>query len=282
MKKGKILLAIILIISIILVAGEAFAETTVNWAKGTNDQTGSVGETKVANIGFQNTSVDVGVVSGTINFNTQYIQVISVEKGDWSLTYNPDNGKFNAVNTNGSKSGNIIKVTYKIIKDITSDTNIISVSGLKYTSIGYDTYVEGNTLNLKMIKQSSSDPTDTTDTTDTTTPTDPTDTTTPVDPTDTTDTTTPVDPTDTSSSTTPGSNTNTNTNTNPRPNTNTNTNTNKPSGSTNSGVDNTMSNKGLPYTGLVVRHSLKILLAIAVVIVLVIRYFVKYKKIDVE
>ena len=197
MKKSKIIIAIILILSIILAASNVFAETSVSWAKASYDQTGSVNETKVANIAFQNATDNIGVVSGTINFNTEYIQVISVEKGDWALTYNEANGRFNTVKSTGAGFGSLMKITYKIIKEVNSDTNIISISDIKYTSTRYETYLEANTLNLKMIKGSSTGPSNTTNNTNTS------------------NTTNPTNNTNTSNSTNPSNNTNSSNTTNP-------------------------------------------------------------------
>lgn len=285
MKKSKIIIAIILILSIILAASNVFAETSVSWAKASYDQTGSVNETKVANISFQNATDNIGVVSGTINFNKEYIQVISVEKNDWALTYNEANGRFNTVKSTGAGFGSLMKITYKIIKEVNSDTNIISISDIKYTSTRYETYLEANTLNLKMIKGSSTEPSNTTNNTNTSNVTHPTNNT------NTSNSTNPSNNTNPSNATNPSNNidnsssgnvyNNVNTNTN-NSKTNTNGNTNKPNKqNTTNGEDTTTSKAGLPYTGLV-GNSLKFLLIGAFVVVLTIRYFVKYKKIDVE
>ena len=266
MKKCKIVIAIILIFSIILAANDVFADSSVTWASGDYRVSGSVGETKVAEIKFENASDEIGIVSGTITSNSEYVSIESVERGDWSLTYNPNNGKFNSVKSTGDRSATILKITYKILKEASNDTNVITISGLKYTSTSYNTYLESNPINVVLIKGSTADTSDTTDTSSTSDTTDTSSTS------DTTDTSSTSDTTDTSSTSDTSSTTDTSNNNNQGNNNNNN----------NNGNDTTMSNKGLPYTGRIIGNSIKILLVAAVVIILTVRYFVKYKKIDVE
>ena len=285
MKNIKILLSLAILLTIILTANCVMAAGTVTWAKGGSTQTGSVGETKTITLGFDSLSQSIGIVSGTISYNSEYITDVIVDQADWMLTYNPNNGKFNAVKSTGAASANLMKITYKIVKEATNPVDVITLSDIKYTSTSYETSNESGNL---VVKLGISNPTDTSSTTD------PTDTTTPVDTADTTETTnptdtsTPVDTTDTSTNTNvPSTNTNNNTGrnnvvnnavyNNSNNNNKTNTSNNK-----NDGKDTTMANKGLPYTGKILGNSIKFIIAIAIVSILVVRYFVKYKKIDVE
>ena len=285
MKNIKILLSLAILLTIILTANCVMAAGTVTWAKGGSTQTGSVGETKTITLGFDSLSQSIGIVSGTISYNSEYITDVNVDQADWMLTYNPNNGKFNAVKSTGAASANLMKITYKIVKEATNPVDVITLSDIKYTSTSYETSNESGNL---VVKLGISNPTDTSSTTD------PTDTTTPVDTADTTETTnptdtsTPVDTTDTSTNTNvPSTNTNNNTGrnnvvnnavyNNSNNNNKTNTSNNK-----NDGKDTTMANKGLPYTGKILGNSIKFIIAIAIVSILVVRYFVKYKKIDVE
>ena len=287
MKNIKILLSLAILLTIILTANSVMAAGNVTWATGASTQTGSVGEVKTSTLGFTSSSQSIGIISGTISFNSEYITDVNVEQADWMLTYNPNNGKFNAVKSTGAASANLMKITYKIIKEATSPVNIITLSDIKYTSTSYETFNENGSV---VVKLSASTPTDTTDTSSTT---DPTDTTTPVDTADTTETTnptdtsTPVDTTDTSTNTNvPSTNTNNNAGRNNVVNNgiNNNNNNNKTNTSNgkNDGKDTTMSDKGLPYTGKILGNSIKFIIAIVIVSILVVRYFVKYKKIDVE
>ncbi len=287
MKNIKILLSLAILLTIILIANSVMAAGNVTWATGAFTQTGSAGQVKTSTLGFNSSSQSIGIVSGTISFNSEYITDVNVEQADWMFTYNPSNGKFNAVKSTGAASANLMKITYKIIKEATSPVNIITLSDIKYTSTSYETFNENGSV---VVKLSASTPTDTTDTSSTA---DPTDTTTPVDTTDTTETTnptdtaTPVDTTDTSTNTNvPSTNTNNNTGRNNVVNNgiNNNNNNNKTNTSNgkNDGKDTTMANKGLPYTGKILGNSIKFIIAIAIISILVVRYFVKYKKIDVE
>ena len=285
MKNIKILLSLAILLTIILTANCVMAAGTVTWAKGGSTQTGSVGETKTITLGFDSLSQSIGIVSGTISYNSEYITDVNVDQADWMLTYNPNNGKFNAVKSTGAASANLMKITYKIVKEATNPVDVITLSDIKYTSTSYETSNESGNL---VVKLGISNPTDTSSTTD------PTDTTTPVDTADTTETTnptdtsTPVDTTDTSTNTNvPSTNANNNAGrnnvvnnavyNNSNNNNKTNTSNNK-----NDGKDTTMANKGLPYTGKILGNSIKFIIAIAIVSILVVRYFVKYKKIDVE
>lgn len=287
MKNIKILLSLAILLTIILTANCVMAAGTVTWAKGGSTQTGSVGETKTITLGFDSLSQSIGIVSGTISYNSEYITDVNVDQVDWMLTYNPNNGKFNAVKSTGAASANLMKITYKIVKEATNPVDVITLSDIKYTSTSYETSNESGNL---VVKLGISNPTDTTDTSSTA---DPTDTTTPVDTADTTETTnptdtaTPVDTTDTSTNTNvPSTNTNNNAGRNNVVNNgiNNNNNNNKTntSNNKNDGKDTTMANKGLPYTGKILGNSIKFIIAIAIVSILVVRYFVKYKKIDVE
>ena len=288
MKNIKVLLSISILLTIILTANCVMAAGTVTWVKGNFTQTGRAGETKTGTVGFNSSSQSIGIVSGTISFNSEYITDVTVEQADWMFTYNPNNGKFNAVRSTGASSANLMKITYKIVKEATSPVNIITISDVKYTSTTYESFTESGNY---VVKLSASTPTDTTDTSSTA---DPTDTTKPVDTADTTettnptDTTTPVDTTDTSTNTNvPSTNTNNNAGRNNvvnnavYNNSNNNNKTNTSNGK-NDGKDTTMANKGLPYTGKILGNSIKFIIAIAIVSILVVRYFVKYKKIDVE
>ena len=288
MKNIKILLSLAILLTIILTANCVMAAGYVTWATGASTQTGSVGEVKTSTLGFTSSSQSIGIVSGTISFNSEYITDVKVEQADWMLTYNPNNGKFNAVKSTGAASANLMKITYKIIKESTSPVDIITLSDVKYTSTSYETFNENRSA---VVKLSASSPADTTDTSSTANPTD---TTTPVDTADTTETTNPtdttqqpVDTTDTSTNTNvPSTNTNDNTGRNNVVNNgiNNNNNNNKTNTSNgkNDGKDTTMANKGLPYTGKILGNSIKFIIAIAIISILVVRYFVKYKKIDVE
>ncbi len=288
MKNIKILLSLAILLTIILTANCVMAAGYVTWATGASTQTGSVGEVKISTLGFTSSSQLIGIVSGTISFNSEYITDVKVEQADWMLTYNPNNGKFNAVKSTGAASANLMKITYKIIKESTSPVDIITLSDVKYTSTSYETFNENRSA---VVKLSASSPADTTDTSSTANPTD---TTTPVDTADTTETTNPtdttqqpVDTTDTSTNTNvPSTNTNNNTGrnnvVNNGINNNNNNNKNNTSNGKNDGKDTTMANKGLPYTGKILGNSIKFIIAIAIISILVVRYFVKYKKIDVE
>lgn len=283
MKNIKILLSIAILLTIILTANCVMAAGNVTWATGASTQTGSVGEVKTITLGFNSSSQSIGIVSGTISFNSEYITDVNVEQADWMLTYNPNNGKFNAVKSTGAASANLMKITYKIVKEAANPVNVITLSDVKYTSTSYETFNESGSV---VVKLSKSNPTDPTDTTDTSSTADPTDTTTPVDTADTTDTTKPVDTTDTATNTNPPS---TNTNNNAGRNNvvnnaiyNNSNNNNNNKTNTSNGKDTTMANEGLPYTGRVLGNSIKFILAIVIVSILVVRYFVKYKKIDVE
>jgi hypothetical protein len=97
MKNIKILLSIAILLTIILTANCVMAAGYVTWATGASTQTGSVGEVKTSTLGFTSSSQLIGIVSGTISFNSEYITDVKVEQADWMLTYNPNNGKFNAV-----------------------------------------------------------------------------------------------------------------------------------------------------------------------------------------
>ena len=291
MKNIKILLSLAILLTIILTANCVMAAGNVTWGIGASTQTGSVGEVKTSTLGFNSSSQSIGIVSGTISFNSEYITDVNVEQADWMFTYNPNNGKFNAVKSTGAASANLMKITYKIIKEATSPVNIITLSDIKYTSTSYETFNENGSV---VVKLSASNPADTTDTTDTSSTTDPTDTAGPVDTADTTETTNPtdttqqpVDTTDTSTNTNvPSTNTNNNTGrnnvVNNGINNNNNNNKNNTSNGKNDGKDTTMANKGLPYTGKILGNSIKFIIAIAIISILVVRYFVKYKKIDVE
>jgi len=286
MKNIKILLSIAILLTIVLTANSVMAAGNVTWATGASTQTGSVGDVKTSTLGFNSSSQSIGIVSGTISFNSEYITDVNVEQADWMLTYNPNNGKFNAVKSTGAASANLMKITYKIIKEATSPVDIITLSDIKYTSTSYETFNENGSL---VIKLSKSNPTDTTDTTDTSSTTDPTDTTAPVDTTDPTETTnptdtaTPVDTTDAPTNTNkPSNNTGRNNVVNNGINNNNNNNKTNTSNNKNDGKDTTMANKGLPYTGKILGNSIKFIIAIVIVSILVVRYFVKYKKIDVE
>ena len=286
MKNIKILLSIAILLTIVLTANSVMAAGNVTWATGASTQTGSVGDVKTSTLGFNSSSQSIGIVSGTISFNSEYITDVNVEQADWMLTYNPNNGKFNAVKSTGAASANLMKITYKIVKEATSPVDIITLSDIKYTSTSYETFNENGSL---VIKLSKSNPTDTTDTTDTSSTTDPTDTTAPVDTTDPTETTnptdtaTPVDTTDAPTNTNkPSNNTGRNNVVNNGINNNNNNNKTNTSNNKNDGKDTTMANKGLPYTGKILGNSIKFIIAIVIVSILVVRYFVKYKKIDVE
>ena len=289
MKNIKILLSLAILLTIILTANCVMAAGYVTWATGASTQTGSVGEVKTSTLGFTSSSQSIGIVSGTISFNSEYITDVKVEQADWMLTYNPNNGKFNAVKSTGAASANLMKITYKIIKESSSPVDIITLSDVKYTSTSYETFNENRSA---VVKLSASSPADTTDTSSTANPTD---TTTPVDTADTTETTNPTDttqqPVDTTDTATPVDTTDAPTNTNkPSNNTgrnnainnNNNNNKNNTSNGKNDGKDTTMANKGLPYTGKILGNSIKFIIAIAIISILVVRYFVKYKKIDVE
>jgi hypothetical protein len=288
MKNIKILLSIAILLTIVLTANSVMAAGNVTWATGASTQTGSVGDVKTSTLGFNSSSQSIGIVSGTISFNSEYITDVNVEQADWMLTYNPNNGKFNGVKSTGAASANLMKITYKIIKESTSPVDIITLSDVKYTSTSYETFNENRSA---VVKLSASSPADTTDTSSTANPTD---TTTPVDTEDTTETTNPtdttqqpVDTTDTSTNTNvPSTNTNNNTGrnnvVNNGINNNNNSNKNNTSNGKNDGKDTTMANKGLPYTGKILGNSIKFIIAIAIISILVVRYFVKYKKIDVE
>ena len=147
MKKVKGFIAIVIIISFLLPARQVFADVTVNWAEVYYNQAVGVREEETATIHFQ-ADDNIGIITGEISYNSDYINLIAVEPIGWKMTYNPNNGRFQAVKSTGAYSDSIAKIRYKVIKACPGSDVLITVSNLVYTSTSLITCREGNSIPL--------------------------------------------------------------------------------------------------------------------------------------
>lgn len=131
MKKIKVM---ILIISVILLIGitNVFAAQTSITMQG--EDTVKPGETKKVTVRL-NSESQIGVISGYIKSegNIEITNVVGINA--WSVTRNPETGKFNAVKAEGAKSEAVIEITYTASSQ--EGTGKIVMSGLEATSIEY-------------------------------------------------------------------------------------------------------------------------------------------------
>lgn len=135
MKKSLI---IILLISVILTMTMTYvyaANTTVTLEGTTNVTPGSTGTITIK----ISSSDTIGVVSGVITTDSN----ITIESEDdvvglngWTVTYNSQDGKFNAYKAKGATSEEIIKITYKAV-DL-EGTGSITVNQLQVVNVDYD------------------------------------------------------------------------------------------------------------------------------------------------
>lgn len=158
MKKSLI---IVLLISVILTMTMTYvyaANTTVTLEGTTNVTPGSTGTITIK----VSSSDAIGVVSGVIATDSN----ITIESEDdvvglngWTVTYNSQDGKFNAYKAKGATSEEIIKITYKAVDS--EGAGSITVSKLQVTNINYDEEeLSDITKSITIKNQTVDDPTD--------------------------------------------------------------------------------------------------------------------------
>jgi len=101
------------------------------------DNTAKPGETKTASINISSEDIEVGIVSGKIEKNTNIISMTVTGKNNWNLTYNKDTGVFNVYKAEGSKAEEIINIEYVVSNE--EGTGLITISDIKMTTINYET-----------------------------------------------------------------------------------------------------------------------------------------------
>lgn len=162
MKKSLI---IILLISVILIMTMTYvyaANTTVTLEGTTNVTPGSTGTITVK----VSSSDTIGVVSGVITTDSN----ITIESENdvvglngWSVTYNSQDGKFNAYKAKGATSEEIIKITYKAVDS--EGTGSINVNQLQVVNVDYDEeelsdITKSITIKNQITDDPTNDPTD--------------------------------------------------------------------------------------------------------------------------
>ncbi len=150
MKKFKSILVAFLLLSIIFPVKEIFAATSVSWAAASYEEVAGVRGEYSAEL-FFNANEYIGIISGEISWDSDYISDVSVTGVDWMLSYNPNNGKFQVVKSSGSKSATIAKITYTIIKACPDGKDLIHVNNISYTSTTYSAYSESSSLSLVIM-----------------------------------------------------------------------------------------------------------------------------------
>ena len=147
MKKMARLLVIILTISVLFPAQKAFAGASVDWAGVRYEDVVGVRGEYTAEVYF-NASDQIGIVNGEIIYDPEYVSIVAVDRADWMVTYNPNNGKFNALRSTGGYSATVAKIIYKIKKACPNDTELIQINNIEYTSTLQKMYSESAQLSL--------------------------------------------------------------------------------------------------------------------------------------
>lgn len=139
---------------------EKSSATTVSWAGISYEEVAGVRGVYTAYLSFdateyllmQQASFDyydtIGVVTGKINYDSEYISLISVEANEWMSSFNDGNGKFNTVKSSGAYSASPLKITYKIIKACPYGAELIQVNDIVFSSTRFNSYIESAPLSL--------------------------------------------------------------------------------------------------------------------------------------
>lgn len=141
MKKLKIIIFMLIFISLLCLAITSYGENSPVSLKGKSEVEQKTSQTLTVEV--TNTEA-IGVIEGILSYDDT-IENVTIEPSynGWSATYNPSTGKFNAYNATGTKSGEIIKITYNL-KENASKGNIV-LKDIELTTIAYETInVKGN------------------------------------------------------------------------------------------------------------------------------------------
>lgn len=141
MKKLKIIICILIFISLLCLAITSYGENSPVSLKGESEVEQKTSQTLTVEI--TNTEA-IGVIEGILSYDDT-IENVTIEPSynGWSATYNPSTKKFNAYNATGTKSGEVIKITYNL-KENASKGNIV-LKDIELTTITYETInVKGN------------------------------------------------------------------------------------------------------------------------------------------
>ncbi len=148
--KGLKRISLLVVLFIVFLIGSVYAaegkmELVKNVEKLKPGQTGTV-ELKL-------TSTDKPIVAIQMKIKgSENVEITGITSASekWSLTaYNSKNGAANLTNTNGSESGSIAKISFKVKEDTKTEEASISVEDFEVSSIEYD-YVTISNVSTKI------------------------------------------------------------------------------------------------------------------------------------
>ena len=138
----KIIKSLMIVIAILL-AFEIRAHATELNLSINGEDTIQAGETKSVQVEVNADDQEVLSLSGVINTENIDTSSLNVEGiNGWHLTYNSSEGNFIVYNENGSKSANILKITYKL--NASAKEGKINVNNTNLTTIDYEETSKGN------------------------------------------------------------------------------------------------------------------------------------------
>lgn len=151
MKKNKIILLLIPIMFLCMTS--VFATSQQISLEG--DTSIKPGETKLATINIKSESVEIGVISGKIEKNSNITNMKVRGKNNWNLTYNQETGVFNVYKAEGTKNDEIIDIEYTVTNE--EGIGKITISDIKITTIDYETKEVENISKEIMIENEKQD-----------------------------------------------------------------------------------------------------------------------------
>ena len=240
MKKVGIKILLILL-ALIITLGTTYvlaAEPTITIE---GDSTADLGETKTVTVKINTDGAAIGVVSGTIEYDSNITNIAVTAKNGWNLILNEQTGVFNIYKAEGATSEEIMDIQYTVAD--TEGTATITISNIDMTDVEYtSTTPENISKEITIAEQEE-----------------------------------PQDNNNTIGNTTTGDDNNTNNNVNQNSATNNNNANSNRSNTAISGNSNnsSTSNKVLPYTGQNMWIIIGTILLIAIIGVVC---YIKYKK----
>ena len=132
--KRALIIAMVILLSMFSCAKIYAAEASISF-KG--DSEVEAGKEQITYISVSN-ETEIGVIQGKISGDAN-IEIVNIEAKDdkWTVNYNSTTKEFNAYFAEGTKSGDVLAVKYKLKTGATKGT--ITLSSIELTTITYET-----------------------------------------------------------------------------------------------------------------------------------------------
>ena len=146
----SLLLSIILImISINVYAAESKIDIL-------GDTSIKINETKTLIAKITTSGDSIGVISADISYSENISKVEVIGKNGWQVTYNPSNGKVNALKAEGTKNEDFMEIKYTLKSDEKENATIkidnITVSTIEYNSESIGNIIKNITIQKDIQK----------------------------------------------------------------------------------------------------------------------------------